>query len=111
MRLLWPAYNYDVNETGCSPAQAALGKKPRLQGDMLNDIQSRLAEYDLLDTKPGHIRLMALRETARVAMTRPPPFSRGRNSTIQDVPEPGSIVYFRFQKYNSRNTGNQRRWR
>ncbi|CAK9052098.1 unnamed protein product [Durusdinium trenchii] len=36
--------------------------------------------------------------------------ARSRNSTIADVPEPGSIVYFfRFQKYNNKNTGSKRR--
>ena len=112
------AYNHDVNETGCSPAQAALGRQPRVPANVLTDIQSRLAEHDLLDTKPDHVRLMALRETAKVSMTRLH-FSRGlrraemarsRNSTIADVPEPGSIVYFfRFQKYNNKNTGSKRR--
>ena len=38
------SYNHDVNELGVSPAQAALGKQPRMLGDVLGGFQQRLAE-------------------------------------------------------------------
>ena len=118
------AYNMDVNDSGVSPCQAALGRQPRLPGDTLSDIPGRLAEHGLADSKPSFMRLLALRETAKLAMTRLH-FSRGlrkaslarsRNSALTSVPAPGSIVYFfRFQKYNSKNDGKRgrlslRRW-
>ena len=112
------AYNQDVNDSGVSPAQAALGRQPKIPGDTLTDVQSRLAEHDLVDKNPDYARLMALRETAKVSMTRLH-FSRGlrkaelarsRDTTITNAPTPGSIVYFfRFQKYNSRSTGRRHR--
>ena len=64
------AYNSDINDSGCSPSQAALGKQPRTPGDVLTDIQSRLAEHDLVNYDAGYARQMALRETAKVSMTR-----------------------------------------
>ena len=118
------AYNMDVNDSGVSPCQAALGRQPRLPGDTLSDIPGRLAEHGLADSKPTFMRQLALRETAKLAMTRLH-FSRGlrraslarsRDSTITSIPTPGSIVYFfRFQKYNNKNDGKRgrlslRRW-
>ena len=41
------AYNQDINEAGCSPMQAALGRQPRMVGDVLGGIQQRLAEHGL----------------------------------------------------------------
>ena len=112
------AYNNDINDSGVSPAQAALGKAPRLPGDVLTDIQGRLAEHDLVTKDNLFARQLALRETAKVAMTRLH-FSRGlrraelarnRSSTIADVPAPGDIVYFfRFQKYNNKLSGSRKR--
>ena len=105
------AYNHDANDAGVSLAQAALGKQPRLQGDVLGDFGQRLAEHGLVDSRPGIARQIAMREVARVAMARLH-FSRGlrkallsrsRNTTITQPLEPGMIVYyFRQSKYNSR---------
>ena len=112
------AYNNDINDSGCSPPQAALGKQPRTPGDVLTDIQSRLAEHDLVNYDAGYARQMALRETEKVSMTRlhfshglrKAELARSRDTTITEAPAPGSIVYFfRFQKYNSRNTGRRHR--
>ena len=104
------AYNQDVNEAGCSPMQAALGRQPRMVGDVLGGIQQRLAEHGLINDQPSFARQIAMREVAKVAMTRLH-FSRGlrkaelarsRGPTMEEVPEPGSICYyFRAQKYNS----------
>ena len=47
------AYNGDVNELGVSPAQAALGRQPRLQGDVLGDFGQRVAEHGLIDSRPS----------------------------------------------------------
>ena len=105
------AYNHDVNDAGVSPAQAALGKQPRLQGDVLGDFGQRLAEHGLVDSKPGLARQIAMREVARVAMARlhfsrslrKALLSRSRSTTITQPLEPGMIVYyFRNTKYNSR---------
>ena len=112
------AYNNDINDSGCSPPQAALGKQPRTPGDVLTDIQSRLAEHDLVNYDAGYARQMALRETEKVSMTRlhfshglrQAELARSRDTTITEAPAPGSIVYFfRSQKYNSRNTGRRHR--
>lgn len=104
------AYNQDINEAGCSPMQAALGRQPRMVGDVLGGIQQRLAEHGLINDQPSFARQIAMREIAKVAMTRLH-FSRGlrkaelgrsRGTTMEEVPEPGSICYyFRAQKYNS----------
>ena len=111
------AYNHDVNDLGVSPSQAALGRQPRLQGDVLGDFGQRVAEHGLLDSKPGLARQVALRETARLAMARLH-FSRGlrralvarsRSSTVEASLAPGTIVYyFRMSKYNSK-TANARK--
>ena len=39
------AYNGDINEMGVTPAQAALGRQPRMVGDVLGDVGQRLAEH------------------------------------------------------------------
>ena len=63
------AYNNDVNESGVSPAQAAIGKQPKILGDVLGGgFSERLAEHSLVDSKPSIARQVALRETAKVAM-------------------------------------------
>ena len=112
------AYNGDINESGASPYQAAIGRQPRMVGDVLGGIGSRLAEHGLVDSKPSFARQIAMREVAKIAMTRLH-FSRGlrkaelarsRNSTIEQAPEPGTICYFyRPLKYNSKNSGNRRK--
>ena len=101
------AYNGDINESGASPYQAAIGRQPR----MIGGIQTRLAEHGLLESKPSLARQLAMREVAKVAMTRLH-FSRGlrkaelgrsRNPTVQEMPEPGTICYFfRPMRYNSK---------
>ena len=118
------AYNGDVNELGVSPAQAAMGRQPRIQGDVLGDFGQRVAEHGLVDSRLSLARQVAMRETARVAMARLH-FSRGlrkallsrsRNTTVTQPLEPGSIVYyFRQTKYNNKTSGSKkklslRRW-
>ena len=105
------AYNNDVTDAGVSPAQAALGRQPRLQGDVLGNFGQRLAEHGLIDSKPSLARQVAMREVARVAMARLH-FSRGlrraslarsRSTTVTQPLEPGMIVYyFRQTKYNAK---------
>lgn len=112
------AYNCDVNESGVSSAQAAVGRQPQMTGDVLSGVQCRLAEHGLVDGKNSLARQVAMRETAKVAMTRLH-FSRGlrkaelarsRSSTLEAVPEPGSICYFfRPQKYNSKTAASKKR--
>ena len=112
------AYNGDINESGASPYQAAIGRQPRMVGDVLGGIGSRLAEHGLIDSKPSFARQIAMKEVAKIAMTRLH-FSRGlrkaelarsRSSTIEQAPEPGTICYFyRPLKYNSKNSGNRRK--
>ena len=119
------AYNNDVNESGVSPAQAAIGKQPKMLGDVLGGgFSERLAEHSLVDSKPSIARQVALRETAKVAMLRlhfsrsirKAELARSRSSTVVQTPEAGSIVYFwRVQKYNSKTAPakrklNLRRW-
>ena len=63
-----------------------------------------------INDQPSFARQIAMREIAKVAMTRLH-FSRGlrkaelgrsRGTTMEEMPEPGSICYyFRAQKYNS----------
>ncbi len=106
------AYNGDINEVGVSPSQAVIGRQPRQVGDVLGgSIQSRLAEHGLSETPGPLARQLALRETAKIAITRLH-FSRGlrraelarsRSSTVIEAPKPGDICYFyRMSKYNSR---------
>jgi len=112
------SYNGDVNELGVSPAQAALGRQPRLQGDVLGDFGQRVAEHGLIDSRPSLARQVAMRETARVAMARLhfSFLSRSRNTAVTQPLEPGSIVYyFRQTKYNNKTAGSRkklilRRW-
>ena len=112
------AYNTDCNELGVSPAQAAIGRQPKLVGDVLGNFGQRLAEHGLHQDHPGFARQLALRETAKLAMTRlhfsrsirKAEVARSRTSTITSAPAPGSIVYFwRQQKYNSRTAPAKRR--
>lgn len=114
------AYNHDVNEAGVSPAQAALGKQPRMVGDVLGGFHARLSEHGLIDAVPHLARRLALRETAKVAMTRlhfsrairRAEVARSRTSTLtSSAPlEPGSIVYFwRESKYNPKGSVSKRK--
>lgn len=112
------AYNADVNELGVSPAQAAIGRQPRMIGDVLGSFSQRLAEHGLIDGKPNIARQIALRETARVAMTRlhfskgirRAELNRSRTSTMSQPLSPGDIVYFwRESKYNSRTSPSKKR--
>ena len=114
------AYNHDVNEAGVSAAQGALGKQPRMVGDVLGDFHSRLSEHGLLDAVPHLARRLALRETAKVAMTRlhfsrairRAEVARSRTSTLTSSAslEPGSIVYFwRESKYNPKGSVSKRK--
>ncbi|CAJ1376426.1 unnamed protein product [Effrenium voratum] len=116
------AYNNDINEMGVSPCQAALGRQPRMIGDTLGDFGQRLAEHGLIDDglRPSLMRQMALRETAKVAMTRLH-FSRGlrraelarsrsTTTTHAQALEPGMIVYFyRQTKYNNKTSPSKKR--
>ena len=112
------AYNSDVNELGVSPSQAALGRQPRMTGDVLGSFSQHLAEHGLIDSNPSMARQLALRETAKVAMTRlhfsrsirRSELARSRAPIEDDVPEPGAIAYFwRAQKYNNRNQPTRKR--
>ena len=105
------AYNMDVNDSGFSPLQMVTGRQPRMQGDVLGGIQQRLSEHSLLSSEPSMARSLAMRETARLAMTRlhfsrglrKAEISRSRSTTVTDVPQPGEIIYFyREQKYRGR---------
>ena len=111
------AYTQDINELGVSPAQAAVGRQPKVNGDVLNGV-GNLAEHSLIEDKPDMSRQLAIRETAKVAMTRlhfskgirRAELARSRSSTVEQMPEPGAIVYFyRAQKYNSRTAPSRRR--
>ena len=104
------AYNHDVNELGVSPAQAALGKQPRMTGDVLGGFHNRLSEHGLVDSVPHLSRRIALRETAKVAMLRlhfsrairRGELARSRTSTQTMGLEPGNIVYFWREQVQSR---------
>ena len=105
------AYNADINEAGVSPAQAALGRQPKMTGDVLGDFGQRLAEHGLVECRPTIARQVAMREVAKLAMLRLH-FSRGlrraelarsRTSTVTQELEPGMIVYYyRMSKYNAK---------
>ena len=105
------AYNGDIGPSGFSPFQAAIGRQPRMVGDVLGGVQARLAEHGLIESKPSIARQVAMREVAKVAITRLH-FSRGlrraelarcRSTTIEQVPEPGTICYFyRPLRYNNK---------
>ena len=119
------AYNGDINDAGVSPFQAVIGRQPRQIGDVLGgSIQSRLAEHGLSEAHGPLAKQLALRETAKIAITRLH-FSRGlrraelarsRSSTVVESPKPGDICYFyRMTKYNSRTSPSKkkltlRRW-
>ena len=112
------AYNHDINDVGVSPAQAALGKQPRMQGDVLGDFGQRLAEHGLMDSKPSLARQLAMREVAKVAMTRlhfsrslrKGFMARSRSSTVTQQLEPGMIVYyFRQSKYNPKHSNSKKK--
>ena len=112
------AYNSDINEMGVSPFQAAVGRQPRMVGDTLGSMTQRLAEHGLIDGRPSLARQVALRETARLAMTRlhfsrsirKGELGRSRSSTMTMPLEPGSIVYFwRESKYNSKTGPSKRK--
>ena len=62
------AYNMDDGDNGCSPMQAAVGRQPLRPGDTL--AQGRLGEIDAMMGESSFARLVAIRETARVAMLR-----------------------------------------
>ena len=113
------AYNGDVDgESGTSPYQAALGRQPRMIGDVLGGVQQRLAEHGLIESKPSLARQLAMREVAKVAMTRLH-FSRGmrkaelarsRDATFESLPEPGSICYFyRPLRFNTKTSVSRKR--
>lgn len=101
-----------------SPSQAALGRQPRMTGDVLGSFSQHLAEHGLIDANPSMARQMALRETAKLAITRlhfsrsirRSELARSRATTEDDVPEPGAMAYFwRLQKYNNRNQPTKKR--
>lgn len=112
------AYNSDINEAGVSPCQAAIGRQPRMMGDVLGNFSQRLAEHGLVDGNPSLARQVAMRETAKLAMVRLH-FSRGirraelsrcRTSTMSTPLQPGDIVYFwRESKYNSKTSPSKKR--
>lgn len=65
------AYNSDVSgDSGVSPAQAAIGKQPRYEGDVLGNFAHRVVSHGILDERPGLARQVAMRETAKLAMVR-----------------------------------------
>ena len=96
------AYNSDINELGVSACQAAKGRQPRMIGDVLGNFGQRLAEHGLIDGRPSLARQIALRETAKLTMTRlhfskgirRAELARSRSSTMAQQLEPGDIVYF-----------------
>ena len=114
------AYNSDINEAGVTPAQAALGRQPRMIGDVLGDFGQRLSEHGLVECRPSFARQVAMREVAKLAMLRLH-FSRGlrraemarsRTPTVTDAQalQPGMIVYYyRMSKYNSKTGPSKRK--
>ncbi|CAL1132431.1 unnamed protein product, partial [Cladocopium goreaui] len=112
------AYNGDINELGASPFQAAIGRQPRMVGDVLGGIQTRLAEHGLIGSKPSLARQLAMREVAKIGMTRlhfsrslrKAELARSRNPTIEQLPEPGTICYFyRPLKYNNKTAPSKKK--
>ena len=85
-------------------------------GDVLGNFGQRLAEHGLIDGRPSLARQIALRETAKVAMTRlhfspgirRTELARSRSSTMSQPLEPGDIVYF-WSKYNSKTAPSKKR--
>ena len=102
------------------PWSAALGKQPRMVGDVLGDFGQRLAEHGLVECRPCIARQVAMREVAKLAMLRLH-FSRGlrraelarsRTSTVTQELEPGMIVYYyRMSKYKNPRLDPRRRRR
>ncbi|CAE7371948.1 RE2 [Symbiodinium microadriaticum] len=58
------AYNMDVGDSGFSPMQAAVGRQPLPPGDAL--AEGHMGELDAME-EPSFARLVAVRETARMA--------------------------------------------
>ncbi|CAE6915744.1 RE2 [Symbiodinium sp. CCMP2592] len=83
------AYNMDVGDSGFSPMQAAVGRQPLPPGDAL--AEGRLGEIEAMG-QPTFARLVAVRETARMAMLRlhfsralrRAELTRSRNPTVAD---------------------------
>ncbi|CAE7718191.1 pgsA [Symbiodinium sp. CCMP2592] len=108
------AYNMDVGDSGFSPMQAAVGRQPLLPGDALrnNPVEGEAME------EPVFARLVAIRETARMAMLRlhfsralrKSELARSRNPTVAAAPVVGDLVYYwREQKYNRKGNRDPRR--
>ena len=113
------AYNSDVSgDSGVSPAQAAIGKQPRYEGDVLGNFAHRVVSHGILEERPGLARQVAMRETAKLAMVRLH-FSKGiqraevarsRGPTFEQELTPGMIVYyFRHTKYNNKTSQSKRK--
>ena len=111
------AYNHDVNDLGVSPSQAAVGRQPRLQGDVLGNFGQRLAEHGLVDSTPRPGKTSSYERNCKSchsAFALQSRFEKStdkqiQNTTITAPLELGSIVYYyRFQKYNNK-TANQKK--
>ena len=105
------AYNADPNVEGMTPLQCVTGRQPSSQGSVLTQFAGRLAEHGLIDTDPGLMQRLALRESARVAMVRlhysqairKAELARSREPTTSSLPSPGDVVFFwRAQRLNRR---------
>ena len=105
------AYNSDVNDMGTSPLQAVTGRQALPLGDTLADFGRRLAEHSLVSERPSLARQVAMRETARISMVRlhyskalrRAELARARRVNVEELPEPGDIVFFwRQTKMNPR---------
>ena len=96
------AYNSDVNDMGTSPLQAVTGRQSLPLGDTLADFNQRLAEHSLVSEKPSLAKQVAMLETARISMIRlhyskalrRAELARARRVNVEDIPEPGDIVFF-----------------
>ena len=107
--------NIDVGDSGFSPMQAAVGRQPLPPGDAL--AEGHMGELDAME-EPSFARLVAVRETARMAMLRlhfsralrRAMLARSRNPTVAHSPVVGDLVYYwREQKYNRRGGQDRRR--
>ena len=105
------AYNSDVGEFGRSPLQAVTGRQALPLGDTLADFNRRLAEHSLISERPSLAKQVAMRETARISMVRlhyskalrRAELARARRVNVEEIPEPGDIVFFwRQSKVNPR---------
>jgi transposase InsO family protein len=127
MEATWPKQSPLTTTTsmnlGVSPAQAALGKQPRMLGDVLGGFHQRLAEHGLADQVPHLARRLALgdseggyAETAFFPCNQHGELARSRSSTQSQTLEPGMIVFFwRESKNNPRSSHSRhklllRRW-